>query len=120
MDYLNSLGYIGELVDPAQSLPWPRKYAVVGRDTLPVDEIPANLKAAQAHLVMNVKAGVDLMPTMKAGAQFVKKQKVGPIEKEFSEEVYLASGNAPDIPAVDALLKILIGGDGFTLRTVRV
>jgi hypothetical protein len=63
--------------------------------------IPVELKKAQCALVMQVKAGVDLMPTALSG-KFVTRQKIGPIEKSFSEAVGIYT--LPKMPVVDNLL----------------
>lgn len=73
--------------------------------------IPPELIEAQCRLVMEVKAGVDLLPTQVSG-RFLKRQKLGPIEREFSETVGVF--NLPKMPSVDALLSPLLKGAGVT------
>jgi hypothetical protein len=86
---------------------------VTYRDPAP---LPPELIEAQCRLVMSVKAGVDLMPTTVSG-KFVKRQKLGPIEREFSESVGIFT--LPLMPDIDALLSPLIRPRG-PLRSYRV
>ena len=71
----------------------------------PVAPLPYELLTAQSELVMQIKAGIDLLPTRVSGS-FVKRRKVGPIEREFSEIVGIYT--IPPMPKVDALLSVLI------------
>lgn len=71
----------------------------------PVAPLPYELVEAQCALVMQIKAGVDLMPTQISG-RFIKRQKLGPIEREFSEAVGIY--RLPQMPVVDALLGPLL------------
>ncbi len=86
---------------------------VAYRDPAP---LPPELIEAQCRLVMAVKSGVDLMPTTVSG-KFVKRQKLGPIEREFSESVGIFT--LPQMPDVDALLVPLLRPRG-PLRSYRV
>lgn len=78
--------------------------------------LPPELIEAQCRLAMEVKAGIDLMPTQVSG-RFLKRQKLGPIEREFSEAVGVF--NLPQMPAVDALLAPLLRPRG-PMRSYRV
>lgn len=77
----------------------------------PVAPIPYELVDAQCQLVIQVKAGVDLLPTQVSG-RFVKRQKLGPLEREFSEAIGIYT--LPQMPMVDALLSPLIKPRGPT------
>lgn len=86
---------------------------VTYRDAAP---LPFELLDAQAILAMQVKAGVDLQPTQVSG-RFVRRQKLGPIEREFSESIGIYT--LPQMPMVDALLSSLLKPRG-PLRSYRV
>jgi hypothetical protein len=126
-DAINAMDYLlrydarwkGELVSPGvQDLAWPRACVKIGSYDFPKTEIPAGLKSAQAQLAIYSSQGIVLLPVSGAEA-FVKREKLGPIETEYSETIALNSGNTPDFPAVDALLAGLIDGGG-RLRSVRI
>jgi len=126
MDYLESLGpqYVGEPVEPGvQSLSWPRKNAYIYMSyphaPFPSDKIPRELIAAQCQLCIYISTGIVLMPTGNTSA-FVKREKIGPIETEYSEIIAQSLGLLPRLPLVDALLRPLMRSDAFTLRSIRV
>ena len=124
MDYLEALKYryIGERVSPSeQRLAWPRKNAYAeGCYLLPSDEIPADLVKAQCQLCIEISRGVSLLPTSNTSA-FVVREKVGPLETEYSAAVQQAMGSLPVMPAVDALLQgLLNAATGINVRTARV
>lgn len=118
MDYIESFGskYQGSPTYIDQALSWPRYDA---GDWLS-NGVPPNLLKAQAQLVIEqVINKVVLLPTTAAGA-FITKEKIGPIETEYSEAVALSGGgNSPSIPAVDALLGSLFRVGSFRLKTYR-
>lgn len=119
MDYLEGLSYKGSRVSPGiQPLAWPRKNVLIDDYAQPENAIPILLIKAQCQLVIEIANGVDINPTI-SGA-FVKKEKVGPIETEYSESIAASSGLNPDMPIVDAFLELLLEyGGGFTLTTYR-
>lgn len=86
---------------------------VAYRDPAP---LPPELIEAQCRLVLAVKKGVDLLPTTVSG-KFVKRQKLGPLEREFSESVGIYT--LPQMPDIDALLGPLLKARG-PLRSYRV
>lgn len=121
MDYLLRFDdeWKGELVQPGvQALAWPREHVRIGTFDFPETEIPASLVNAQCQLAIYVSQGISLLPVSGAEA-FVKREKIGPIETEYSETIELQSGNTPDFPAVNALLAALINGGG-RIRSVRI
>lgn len=118
MDYLESLRsqYIGEKATTTQALQWPRTGAYIDGVEFASDALPNELKNAQVRLALAVQDGLNLMPTS-TGAAFVTKEKVGPIETQYSESVGNTSG-IPIVRVADAFLAVLlIGGDALT--TVR-
>lgn len=80
-----------------------------GQQYRPHTPLPYELAEAQCQLVLQVKAGVDLMPTQVSG-QFVVREKLGPLETQYSEAVGIY--NLPQMPMVDALLDVLIKPSG--------
>lgn len=124
MDYIESFRdqYKGQEVEPGvQPLSWPRKYAIINGVEFPSNSIPNQLKLAQSRAVIDINDGVDLQPSGSSGGQFLTKQKIGPIEREFSEAAYLEYGNSPITTALDALLGPLIGrGIGINAPVKRV
>lgn len=121
MDYLLKYQgrWKGQLVDAGvQSLDWPRDCVRIGAYDVPDDGIPVALVNAQSQLAIYASQGISLMPVSGADA-FVKREKIGPIETEFSEAVELRAGTLPTFPVVDALLAAYLDG-GFRLRSVRI
>lgn len=74
--------------------------------------LPQELKTALAALVFQVKKGVDVMPTQISG-NFVTFQKLGPLERHFSEAVGVYM--LPQMPVVDATLAPLLKNGGALL-----
>lgn len=120
MDYLETLAYKGVQVDPdTQPLQWPRKNVVVNGRTLPNDKIPNGIKNAQMQLCIYLVQGISLFETG-TGGQFVTREKIGPIETEYSEAVFMSQGGAPIIPLAEALLSPYLAGDNaFQFNVVR-
>lgn len=120
MDYLFGLNYKGVPVSPGvQTLDWPRSGAVIDGYAQPENLIPSALVRAQYQLVLEIASGIDIMPTVSGG--FIKREKVGPIETEYSESLAASNGLGPDMPIVDSLLASLLNTTGkFSLTTYRV
>lgn len=119
MDYIEALAlrFVGTPTNATQALQWPRADVVFGEDDYPDSGIPTSLKTAQCRLVLEQARGVDIMPTV-TGA-FVKREKVGPIETEYSEAVNVTG--QPSMPLVDSMLApLLTNSGGFALTTLRV
>lgn len=118
MDYIESFrqNFKGiPTVGLLQSLSWPRTYVIVGEDEYLTDYIPPMLKSAQCRLVVDINKGIDLLPSF-ATLDRLKKNKTGPLEKEWFESPSIA----PVLTAADALLAPLLEQSSFGLRTVRV
>lgn len=121
MDYLETYRgrYKGTEVQPGiQPLSWPRKNVYIGNYLFPSNKVPTDIKSVQCWLSIYINRGVELMPVGNTSA-FVKREKIGPIETEYSEAIELAAGTLPSMPQVDALLGPYLDG-GFGLRTVRI
>lgn len=123
-DYLESLEcqYQGKRTDctTPQALAWPRKCVELCCVAFPKDQIPKNLIAAQATLVIAQHSGVNLFPNI-GPSDYVIREKVGPLETEYADPT--KAGITTRLTGVDALLAPLFGSCGevsTTLRTVRV
>lgn len=121
MDYLESIydKYQGEQVNPGvQALQWPRDdvYLFGSVAPFPDTQIPPQLIAAQVQLVMQMAAGVSLMPTRTG--PFVTEDTVGPITTKYSEKI--ATSSIPFMPAVDAALKPLLTSPTGGLSVMRI
>lgn len=124
MDYLDlyEANWKGSQVDAAtQALAWPRKNVYIIDDELfSQTAIPVQLIRAQKELVMQIAAGVTLLPTLSGETAFITKEKVDVIETEYSEAVALElMGSLPNMPLIDALLAPLFASVQ-RLRTVRI
>lgn len=112
----NYIGDDGTLPIP-QPLQWPRRNVFIDNSEVAFNAIPVELKNAQCQLCIELANGVDLMPT--STGQFVKMEKVGTIETQYSETI--GTTGIPTLPKVDVLMEPLLndGGD-FTITTVRI
>lgn len=119
MDYLNSLPWKGYLIERSQPLCWPRKDIYIECYLIPDNEIPSDVKNAQCQLCLYISSGIDIMPVSGSSA-FITREKVGPIETEYSEAIAINQGSSPTLPLVDSLLSEYLSGGGFRLKSVRV
>lgn len=94
----------GVRVSDAQTLPYPRDGVVINGAIVGNTTVPTAIKTAQILLAIAAHSGIDLTPSKAGGDKFVIRQKLGPIEREFSEAAYLNSGDLPTLPQVEALL----------------
>jgi len=106
VDYLNAMAWKGEKTYPDSLVPFPRK----GLAGYAATQVPAAIKQAQMQLAMLSKQGVVLLPSSASGS-FVKREKVGPIETEYSESVMVSSSGLPILPGVMALLEPFLIGE---------
>jgi hypothetical protein len=121
MDYLNLYRYRwkGEKTEGSNRLDWPRKYVYLNDIVaIPDNIIPQDIKDAQCRLCIEIANGIALLPSSGNDA-FITREKIGPMETEYSEAVRLAAGSLPSMPAVDLLLDAYLNG-GFSLKSVRV
>jgi len=121
MDFLETYRYQwkGEEVNAAtQPLAWPRKNVIINCVTLPSNTIPTQIIRAQCQLCLYVNAGIDLQPVGNSEA-FVKREKIGPIETEYSEVIAASAGALPVLYAFDSIIGAFLR-QSFALRTVRV
>lgn len=108
-DYLRILPWKGELVDPAQPMPWPRKNLGV-TPSFPENKVPFNVVEAQLQLTLLVNGGTVLIP-VGTGTGFIVKEKIGPIETVYSEKVGVSTDGLPILPGIAALLDMWLLGD---------
>lgn len=102
-----------------QALIYPRKGVEINGAELAQDAIPPTLKKAQLQLVIEGSSGS--LTVSRRGADFIKRKKTGPLEKEWSEAVYLQYGNTVSFPLVDTYMQPLLQqGAGALLRTRRI
>lgn len=112
-DYLRILPWKGEVVDVAQTMPFPRKNMNV-TPAFPEDAVPSQVKEAQLMLSLMAKNGVVLIPNW-TGAGFLIKEKIGPIENVYSEKVGVSTNGLPIFPGISGLLDYWLLGsyEGF-------
>lgn len=93
-DYLESFWprYKGKKVSQVQSLAWPRKNVYIACELFPENEIPQNLKNAQCALVLSQHSGAELLKDY-GPSDYVIKEKVGPIETQYSDFSKLGFSN---------------------------
>lgn len=106
MDYLNSLAWKGTKTYPDSLVPFPRTGLTGYTDT----QIPAAIKQAQMQLAVIANSGVVLVPSI-VGGSFIKREKIGPIETEYSESVYVSDNGLPLLPGIAALLNPFLIGE---------
>lgn len=114
-DYLNAIpSFAGSQVETGQSLVWPRQNVYLNGELFGDDAIPPNLVKAQIELALLIDSGVELLPVNEG--KFVIREKVGPIETQYSDKVGFGR---VDLTYINALLASLLGYAG-PLRTYRV
>lgn len=111
-DYLESLRsrYKGTKVDSAQLTQWPRAYVYIDGTEFSSALIPTELKYAQVQYAVAINSGLDLVPSAD-GAAFVKREKIGPLDTEYSESV--ATSGIPIIRIAESLLAPLLTDVGM-------
>lgn len=117
VDFLLAECWRGDVTVATQALPFPRTVYNFDRTlAYPSDEVPSAIKRAQMMLALSSKSGIDLMPNFEGGAS-VTREKIGPIETEYSEASLY---NRPSFPAVSAAIAPYSCGHGGSFRVVRV
>ena len=99
MDYLNAMPWKGTKTYPDSLVPFPRKGLIGYTDT----QIPAAIKQVQLQLALIAQSGIDLLPSQVSGG-LVKREKLGPIETEYSEKFGVSETGLPILPGIDGLL----------------
>lgn len=98
-------------VNPPQALDWPRYGVQVDGFPVHFDVVPADIANACADLALKALAG-ELAPDL---TQLVTRQKVGPIETDYS----LASPQFKRFRAIDMALAPYLTGSGAMSHLVR-
>ena len=114
MDYMESLLYIGIKYDDDQPLQWPRFDVFIDGYLEPRPTIPTEVKKGQMAVALAIDAGNGPLDTLDRG---VKREKADVVEVEYMDNAPAEQINRT-INA--ALFKVLRGGSGSGLRTVRV
>jgi hypothetical protein len=118
MDYLATLGYLGNPVVADQGAPFPRTYyPVADSDDLgfPNDAVPLGVKRAQLLLSMASYRGIPLLDQRSAGRQ-LKARDVGPLKRQYGEESFTHA----QVAGVDeALAPYMVAQGGFRLTVGR-
>ena len=116
-DYIEAMRtrFQGEKSDETQESQWPRSNVFIDGIELDDDVIPSLLKYAQVHYAAAIEGGLDIMPT-ETGEAFVTREKIGPIDTEYSQ--YVRTSGIPTVRTGDALIAPLLVSRG-TLTTVR-
>lgn len=103
--------WAGQRVTSTQALDWPRYGVVVDHYPIDADELPADITAACADLALRALTATLFADQTRA----IKREKVGPLETEYSEY----SPQATRYSAVDALLAPYLEGSSAMARLVR-
>ena len=97
--------YAGSTTVAGQRLSFPRYQIWYEGDYISPVLIHPRLKDALAQLVVYVSQGIELEPISAGGeTKFLVRQKLGPIEREYSEAAFLASNLTPAFYTVSSLL----------------
>lgn len=111
MPYLEGQPWKGRRVDDTQALYWPRAGVLLDSGTsFPQNVVPNAVRQAQVTAASMVGDGTDLTPTIEG--QFVKREKVGPIETEYSDEYLATVDGQPVFSAIAIFLRPYINGGG--------
>lgn len=124
MDYIEAQRsrFQGSRTYPDQELQWPRSGVLIDCAPFPSDQIPVELKKAQAQLVIEQLEMPDLSPSTDGYA--VAREKVDVIEVEYASGRLSGTATSvatPTFPKVAAFLDPLIFccGSGFRLTLRR-
>lgn len=118
MDYLAQFTNLwkGDPTQPGvQPLDWPRAGVTINGTELADNIIPSQLKNAQMQLAIEAMNG-PLMASS-TGGSFVTREKVGPIETEYSEAV--STSGVPYFSTVDMWLSALLESVPQPVRFIR-
>lgn len=102
----------GSKVSSSQMTQWPRVGVYIDNEYIDSVTIPNELKYAQVQIAAAIESGLDVNPTSD-GTSFVKREKVGPIETEYSEAV--ATSGVPIVRRAEALLAPLLKSAGLLM-----
>ncbi len=117
MPFIDWQCYGGQRAVPGQALAWPRKYTTYDGTDVPSNIVPDQVKRAQIAAVNLITLGTNLYPT--TDGQFTTKEKVGPIEVEYSDEFLATWNGQPMFAAVMAYLGGFCNGGAGGYRLSR-
>lgn len=121
-DYVDTFSYKGVKTYSSQFLQFPRLECFPTGEQLPLpfDSVPTKVKRAQMAAAIEELKGVELLPTI-SPSDFVKREKVGPIETEYSDALKTGM-STPSFYSVDSLLKeyLTTRNSKYSFTTVRV
>ncbi len=106
MDYIESLYYVGTKYTAAQGLQWPRSGVYIDGYLFDYDDIPQELINAQCQVAIAIDQGNGPLLDL---PRSTKREKVGPIEVEYSDN---ASSVIINRKIMAMLSKLLAGGGG--------
>lgn len=92
--------FSGARINGTQGLSYPRSRSYRYGSIYPDNSIPKELKLAQVMLASLLEEGVEIWSTSSAG---IKREKVGPLETEYSDSAAESVGN-PDLPIIESIL----------------
>lgn len=118
MDYLESFRgrYKGSLIAVTQALAFPRHGVKADGITYADTDMPLLIKSAQCQLVIDINGGLDLQPTFdRSLSERIKRNKIGPLDKEFFDDQPLP----PQLTAVISMLDPLLRS-AMALSTLRI
>lgn len=123
MDYLERFRdrLKGSPVVAGQPLSFPRVCMYYEGVELASTVIPQRWLDAQCQLVVYISQGIELEPIQKGGGtQFLLRQKLGPIEREYSEAAFLATlGSTPIFYTVSDLIAPFLRSGGRQMMVSR-
>jgi hypothetical protein len=108
--------YQGEKASSDQLTQWPRTSVVIDGNDWSSAVIPNEIKYAQVHFAAAIQGGVDLSPVA-SGEAFAIREKIGPIETEYSEAV--STSGVPIVRAAEDLFAPLMRNSGGLVSTER-
>ena len=118
VDYMKSreAEYSGTRLTDTQSLPWPRTDQYIYGTLVEDGTVPQAAKDYQCQIILALDAGVELMPTHTNDNRPLKRQKTGPLEKEWFD-----ARSSAYVTSIEAALGPLAYGSGrFGLTVVRI
>lgn len=112
MDYIESLRFKGVKRTQDQALQWPRINVVIDNYTFDSDAIPQELINGQCEVAIAIDQDLDPLANIERST---KKEKVGPLEVEYSDS---AASYTINRKIMNALWKLITGGSRGNILAV--
>jgi len=112
-DYLETLKFVGTKETRDQPLQWPRVNVYIDGFYYAPTDIPSQLKTAQMEVAMSLDSDIDPQAPIE---RKTTKEKVGPIEVEYSES---SASNTINPKISSALKGLTVGLGGFQFAVSR-